>query len=260
METLILLFISILPVYLVGRYVYRKDKSREPKSLIMKLFFGGLGAFGLTIVLSLIIGLFFPSILAESFDTDLISLFFRVFFGIALVEEFSKWFFVYKIAYNNPEFDQVYDMVVYAVFVALGFACIENIFYVFEHGFGVGVMRGVLAVPGHACDGVFMGYYLSMAKVSELKDDKESRGNNIMFSILFPVLLHGFYDYCLFSQNYILIGLFFVFIICLYVLSIGKLKNLSKINGKFKYKNNFCGYCGRPVDSDYCPNCGGKNE
>ena len=260
MSSLLLLFISILPVYLVGRYVYRKDKSREPIGLVMKLFFGGLGAFGMTIILSLILGLFFPSILSDSFDGDLIGLFFKVFFGVALVEEFSKWFFVYKLSYNSPEFDQIYDMVVYAVFVALGFACIENIFYVFEHGFGVGVIRGLLAVPGHACDGVFMGYYLSMTKVSELKNERESIGNYKLLSLLVPVLLHGFYDYCLFSQSYLFIGLFFVFIVCLYVIVIGKLRSLSKITGKIKYKNNFCGFCGRPVDSDYCPNCGGKNE
>ena len=196
MNVLLLLFISILPVYLVGRYVYRKDNFREPKGLIIKLFCGGLGAFGVTIAITIILGFFFPSLLSETFDTDLISLFFHVFFGIALVEEFSKWIFLYKIGFNNEEFDQVYDMIVYGVFVALGFACIENIFYVFQNGFGTGIIRGLLAVPGHACDGVFMGYYLSMAKVSEVKDDSVSKKNNILFSILVPVS-HNKTDYSL---------------------------------------------------------------
>ena len=260
MYELLLLFISILPVYLVGRYVYKKDSVGEPRRLVTKLFFGGLGAFGLTIVVTIILGFIFPSLLSDTFDTDLVSLFFHVFFGIALVEEFSKWIFLYKIAYNNEEFDQVYDMIVYGVFVALGFACIENIFYVFEHGFGTGIIRGLLAVPGHACDGVFMGYYLSMAKVFDIKGDVVSKKNNIVLSILVPVLLHGFYDYCLFSQRFLFIGLFFIFIICLYIVVIGKVKKVSKSYCKFKYRNNFCGYCGRRVDSDYCPDCGGKNE
>ena len=130
MRELLLLIISILPVYLVARYIYKKDKDKEPRSLIIKLFLGGLGAFVLTIIITLLLSLFFPSLLSDTMDTDLISLFFHVFFGVALIEEFSKWIFVYNISYNSKEFDQMYDMIVYAVFVSLGFACIENIFYV----------------------------------------------------------------------------------------------------------------------------------
>mgnify|MGYP002514454572 CR=1 FL=1 len=56
-------------------------------------------------------------------------------------------------------------MIVYSVFVSLGFACFENILYVFANqSIAVGISRGILSVPGHACDAVFMGYYLSMAK------------------------------------------------------------------------------------------------
>lgn len=259
MRELILLFISILPVYLVARYIYNKDRDKEPKGLIIKLFFGGLGAFILTIIITLLLSIFFPSLLSDSLDMGLFSLFFQVFFGVALVEEFSKWIFLYKISYNSEDFDELYDMIVYAVFVALGFACIENIFYVFEHGFGTGIVRGLLAVPGHACDGVFMGYYLAMAKVNEIKGDKDSKKNNIFMSIFVPVLLHGFYDYCLFSQRVVFIGLFFIFIICLYIIVISKVKKVALRAGKIKYKNNYCHFCGRHVDSDYCPNCGGKN-
>ena len=255
-----LLIISILPVYLLGRYIYNKDSVKEPKGLIIKLFFGGLGSFVLTIIVTLLLSSCFPSLLSESLNMNLFSLFFHVFFGIALVEEFSKWIFVYKISFNNNEFDQFFDMIVYSVFVALGFACIENIFYVFEHGFGTGVIRGLLAVPGHACDGVFMGYYLAMAKVNEINNDGELKNNYLFMSIFVPVLLHGFYDYCLFSQRFVFIGLFFIFIISLYIIVFKKIKKLSLISGKMKYKNNFCCYCGRKVDSDYCPNCGSKNE
>ena len=239
MRELLLLIISILPVYLVGRYIYNKDKDKEPKGLIIKLFFGGIGSFVLTILVTLFLSLFFPSLLSDPLSMDLFSLFLHVFFGVALIEELSKWIFVYKISYNNIEFDQVYDMLVYSAFVALGFACIENIFYVFQNGFRIGVIRGLLAVPGHACDGVFMGYYLSMAKVYEIKGDNDSKKNSIFMSIFIPVLLHCFYDYCLFSQRLFFIGLFFIFIISLYVIVIGKIKKVSTF-GRLRYRNNFC--------------------
>lgn len=260
MRALLLLFVSILPVYLVGRYIYNKDRDKEPVGLIVELFFCGVAAFVLTIFATIFLGMFFPSLLSENFDTDLLSLFFRVFLGVALVEELSKWIFVYKVSFNHIEFDQVYDMMVYAAFVALGFACIENIFYVFEHGFRVGVIRGLLAVPGHACDGVFMGYYLSMAKLCEVRDDKESKSNSIFMSILIPVLLHGFYDYCLFAQRFLFIGMFVIFIIIIYIIVVRRIKKVSALSQKIEYKYNFCMNCGRPVDGNYCSNCGFKNE
>ena len=156
---MMLLIVSILPVFLIGSYVYRKDSEKESRGLLFKLFLSGVGSLFLTLIISFVGSIFFPVFFGDESRLDLFSLFFHTFFGIALVEEFSKWFFVYKIGFNNKEFDQVYDMVVYSVFVALGFACIENILYVFESGVTIGVLRGIFAVPGHACDGFFMGYY-----------------------------------------------------------------------------------------------------
>lgn len=260
MHYLFLFFISILPVYLIGRFIYSKDTDKEPIGLIFGFFFSGVGAFFVTLIISLFLSLFFPSILGETSDFDLVGLFFHVFFGIALVEEFSKWLFVYNIGFNNDNFDQVYDMIVYAVFVALGFACIENICYVFQYGFKAGVLRALLAVPGHACDGVFMGYYLSIAKLASIHENAELKRKNVFLSILVPMLLHGFYDYCIFSGMNFLIILFFVFIIFLYIKTVKKIKHMSLIQGKMRYNYNFCPNCGHRVESDFCPECGNKNE
>ena len=39
---LLILFLSILPIYLIGLYYYKKDTIKEPKSLLKKLFFSGI--------------------------------------------------------------------------------------------------------------------------------------------------------------------------------------------------------------------------
>ena len=165
---MILLFVSVLPVIILAFYIYNKDKDKEPIGLLVKLFFGGAGSILITVVLSLILSLFFPSILSDTANLSFVDLFFHVFFGVALVEEFSKWIVLYHTSYNHYAFDQVFDMIVYSAFVALGFACFENILYVYENGMSTAVIRGLLAVPGHFCDGIFMGYYLSMAKVCDI--------------------------------------------------------------------------------------------
>lgn len=255
-----LLFVSVLPVIILAFYIYNKDKDKEPTGLLVKLFFGGVGSLFITLIISLFLAIFFPSILSDTVNLSFIELFFHVFFGVALVEEFSKWLVLYHTSYNNYEFDQVFDMIVYSAFVALGFACFENILYVFEHGMGTAIIRAFSAVPGHFFDGVFMGYYLSMAKVSDINKDFSSKKKNMFLSLFIPMMLHGIYDFCLFSGNVGFVIIFFVFMIILYIKSFSKVKQMSRENKKLRYNNKYCPNCGTPVNSDYCTGCGAKNE
>ena len=264
MEAIILLILSILPVILIGIFIRTRDKEKEPKKLVVKLFFCGVGAIVLTLILTLIISIFYPAILSQEefvYDVNLFELLIVTLFAIGLVEETSKWFFVYIVSYNSRHFDETFDMIVYAVFVSLGFACLENILYVFEnYSIKVALLRGILAVPGHACDAVFMGYYLSKAKICHINGDIKHKRVNLFKSIAIPTLMHGIYDFLAFGNNILLMILFVVYVILMYVFTIIKVVKASRQSFKFKYKYNFCGICGRRIDSRYCPVCGSKNE
>lgn len=260
MELLLLLIISILPVILLGIYIYKKDRNKEPTKLLRKLFISGILATFLTIFLTLILSIFFPIITKDATKLDLISLIFYVFIGVSLIEEFSKWIMTYLIGYNNQEFDEIYDMIIYATFVSLGFACLENILYVITTGFITGIVRAILSVPAHACFGIIMGYYLGLAKQSQINNNKKLEIKNTSYSILIPFLLHGIFDYCLFTQSLIFILIFFIFVISMYIYTHKKLKIHASITTKLKYKNNYCTNCGHKVNSNYCPNCGNKND
>ena len=76
--------------------------------------------------------IFLEFILVEFFPTENVlsfyRLFFNIFISIALVEEGAKWIVTRHVGFSNKEFDEIYDIIVYAVFASLGFACIENIF------------------------------------------------------------------------------------------------------------------------------------
>lgn len=255
-----LLFLSILPVFLVGFYIYNKDNDKEPLILLAKLFLGGVCACVLTLILSFALSAIFPRLMESETDLSLIELFFRVFFCIALIEEGSKWIFTYNIAFYDKEFDQVYDMLVYSVFVSLGFACVENVFYVLDGGVYTAVIRALTAIPGHACFGVFMGYYLALSKLSILHGNINLKKKNMLLSIFVPVLLHGIYDYFLLSGSVLFIVLCLILIIALYITVFKRIKKISSIYGKMKYKDNYCPNCGRRVLSAYCPTCGRKNE
>ena len=125
------LFLAILPIYLIGNYYYKKDTVKEPKKLLQKLFFGGILSTIIVIIISIISFIVFPKYITTE-GLNHFELLIYSFIFIAFVEELSKWLVIYKIAYNHQDFDQYFDIILYSVFVGLGFACLENILYVFK--------------------------------------------------------------------------------------------------------------------------------
>ena len=235
MKFLLLLFISILPVFLLGMYIYKKDPEKEPTSLLVGLFMAGFLSAVLVIIADIIIGFVDPDfykILEENNNLSFYKIFGVVFFEIALVEEFFKWLMIRCLGYNNKEFDQLYDIIVYSVFVALGFAMVENIFYVLPGGVSLGIFRALFSVPAHTCFGVIMGTFLGLAKKYQKKD--KSLSNLYMFyAILVPTLLHTIFNFCLLSEEFLFRVIFIIFVITLYVVSILRINITSKNNTKF---------------------------
>ncbi len=251
----LLLTLAVLPSLVLGWIIWKNDRvEKEPGGLLVGLFFCGIGSIIVTLILSAFVYML-PMCNPDEGET-LIELFFGVFVGVALVEEFSKWIFVRLVTWKNKAFTHMYDAVVYAVFVSLGFATLENILYVVEGGIGVALMRAVLAVPLHTFCGVFMGYYYGLAKQSQINNRKDLVSKNIFLSLLMPVLIHGFYDYCLFTGEVVLVLAFFIFVILIYILAFRRVFKLAKI--QVPLKPIYCTKCGMSSTGNFCPNCGSK--
>ncbi len=247
--------LAVLPSIVLGWIIWKNDKvEKEPAGLLIGLFFSGIGSIIVTLILSLFV--YMIPMCNPDKGTTLIELFFGVFIGVALVEEFSKWIFVKLITWNNKAFTHIYDAVVYSVFVSLGFATLENILYVFSGGLSTAIMRAVLAVPLHTFCGVFMGYYYGLAKQSEINKRKDLVKKNLFLSVLVPMLIHGFYDYCIFTQMTIFVLIFYIFVILLYIFAFRRMIKLSKI--KVPLKPTYCTKCGMKSTGNFCPNCGTK--
>jgi RsiW-degrading membrane proteinase PrsW (M82 family) len=63
----------------------------------------------------------------------------------------------------------------------------------------IAIWRGLTAVPCHFFDGIFMGYYLAEAKISDINKNYHSKKINIFLSILIPIIFHCIYDFCCLS-------------------------------------------------------------
>ena len=269
-----LLFLAVLPVVLILMFVYKKDKEKEPISLLIGFF--ALGIFSCFLVLNVsdILSLFMPFMDKELTNMTFTEVFIYAFICVALTEEVCKWVMVYYKGYNHREFDELYDILVYSIFVSLGFAFFENILYVFNLGtISAAILRAVSAIPGHACDAVFMGYYLSLAKQSKLLKKPSKEKKYLWMSVLIPALLHGIYDFCLMSGKIIFVLVFLVFVVYLYIVSISKLNKLAKANKRIKLKSMqpinqninteqqtmHCKSCGERLMGKFCTRCGTKN-
>ena len=281
-----LLFLAVLPVVLILWFVYKKDKEKEPISLLIGFFILGIVSCFLVINVSSILGIFLPFMNKELTEMSFFEVFLYAFIGVALTEELCKWVMVYFKGYNHREFDELYDILVYSIFVSLGFAFFENLLYVFNSGtIQIALLRAVSAIPGHACDAVFMGYYLSLAKKCKTMGKSEKEKKYLWLSVLIPAILHGIYDFCLMAGIGILVIVFLVFVVYLYIISIKKLNKLSNVSKnasakkeqfnnnqsmhaqQVQYQNNipqpqnlFCTNCGERLTGIFCTKCGVKSE
>ncbi len=92
------------------------------------------------------------------------------FLWAALAEELIKFFAVKLVIFNNPEFDEPVDAMIYMVTAGLGFAAIENILVMFRTipdgataALGVWTLRFVGAILLHALSSAILGYFLAMS-------------------------------------------------------------------------------------------------
>ena len=225
----LIILISLIPVVLLALFVYSKDSVKEPKPLLMILFASGFLAAAIVILINIGLSSFIPNFfITDNYEhVSFYKLFSIIFLEIAFVEEISKWIMIVILGYRSKSFDQLYDIVVYSVFVALGFACIENIFYLVPSNLSLGLYRAIFSIPGHACFGVFMGAYLGLAKMYEDNDKMLSR-IYMLYAILVPTLLHTAYNFCLLANSKYFFIIFLVFMAILYIVSILKIDRISK--------------------------------
>ena len=210
LNSILLILAAVIPAVLLLVKVYRTDKL-EPESprLLAGLIIAG--------ILSAILAIFEESVLTYVLDMVLYngSLLYKLILFYLIVagsEESSKYLFMKWRTWKNPEFDCRFDGIIYGVFTSLGFALLENIFYVFDQGFETALIRAFTAIPGHACFGIFMGIFYAIAKEYDYMGNKSQSSLYRKLAVLVPMLIHGTYDFIATMQSLASVILFFVFI------------------------------------------------
>jgi RsiW-degrading membrane proteinase PrsW (M82 family) len=163
-------------------YFFKKDLEPEPLHLVRNCFLLGM----LSVVPAGLLEGYLP--MSKGFQTVI---------AAPIIEESCKFLTVYFTIYGSAEFDEPMDGVIYSVAVALGFASLENVFYLYrayQHSDGsltmVTLIRAVFSVPGHALFAVMWGYPLGIAKFSD------SRSNNLLVTggLILGMMFHAVFN------------------------------------------------------------------
>ncbi|HNW51347.1 MAG TPA: PrsW family glutamic-type intramembrane protease [Prolixibacteraceae bacterium] len=219
------ILLALAPVFIIAFYIYFRDKyEKEPWPILLLSMLAGV-----VITLPITFAEEFMAFLGGGFD-GIFKTFWDSFLVAAFCEEGFKLIVLVLLIWKSKEFNEKFDGIVYASFISLGFAGIENLMYVLKSGLGTGIFRAFSAVPAHAIFGISMGFFFAMAKFYPQK-----RRKYLWYTFLLPFFLHGFYDFILLSGYNVLLLIFIPFVLFLWISGFRKMK---KMNNASIFRND----------------------
>ncbi len=261
--TILIAFLGFAPgiVYLV--LIRRLDKyEREPWRMVLGVFALGAGAvIPAGVVENLLLGDLgrYMREDARALPGGLLGLFFICFLVVGPVEEIFKFLAVRLTVFRSRQFNEPMDGLVYASASALGFASLENVFYVLELGAGVMVGRAVFSTLGHLFFSCLWGFPVGMVA---LRAGRARR--SVLWGLLGAMFLHGLYDYFLFTRSPLVLAVIPLMLL-LGRMTWRRVKEYQRISpfreGTLRLLVR-CPHCGRltPEGGSFCTACGERIE
>ena len=224
-----ILLLAFIPIFVIAVYIYKRDKfNKEPLKELLKAFAAGMFSAVVVILVHEILDL-------SGVDIET-NVFLRAFVSAAVIEECSKFFFFYKLFWNNPNFDERFDGIVYAVYVSLGVAFVENVLYIYQdvgQAVSIARARAFFAVPAHTLFAIAMGYGAGIARFS-----RKRASLYLVSGLIWAILLHGIYDFLLMYSSDLasvnetfsafIVMLFYIFVIIMWVVGFRRMKKLNE--------------------------------
>jgi len=185
--------LAVAPVLIGLCYMYIRDKyEKEPwRLLAVGLFFGAVITAPIVQVEGLILS--WMPLLDQNGEALYVS-----FLVASLVEEAFKLLVLALLMWRERNFNERFDGIVYAVFISLGFAGVENVLYVVSPelgGLSTAITRAIYSVPAHGLFGVAMGYYIAL-----MRFEREAKWRHAICAFAVPWVLHGVFDFILLAD------------------------------------------------------------
>ncbi len=184
--TYLLYFFGFLPSIIWLLFYLRKDVHPESNKQILTVFFYGI-----------IAG--FCAILVEMMFKEILSpkSVLYIFIGGAFVEEYLKYLVIKFEILKNPELDEPFDIMLYMIISALGFAALENVLILCKYypflelleTLNITTWRFLTGTFLHTLSSGILGYFLAFSFLN-LKNRKKL----FLTGLFLASILHGFYN------------------------------------------------------------------
>lgn len=192
------LLVCIAPsLFWLGWFYVRSQYGRSSAGPLLTVFLAGmvagpvaLGAFNLLGKLPFYRGL------GNIFEAPPDVQFAWCLFAIGPVEELAKFLVVWIVMYGRREFSTPVDGLAFAAAAALGFATVENWYYLLETD-TVLWTRAVTLPFNHVLFSSFWGVGLSFGKFGRAG----RRSQMVVIGLVLSIAYHGVYDYILVAEN-----------------------------------------------------------
>lgn len=189
-----ILYISLglIPSIIWLFYYLRKDTYPEPSGKIIEIFLRGALA---AIIAALIETIIIKNVGGFNFLHSLNRAAY-MFLLISFIEETSKYLVIRKKAFQESEFDEPLDAIVYMIISGLGFAALENILLFFSESLEpsetllIATLRFGGATLLHAlCSGIF-GYFIALSFCNTSK-----KHFFFLMGLAIVIFLHALYNF-----------------------------------------------------------------
>lgn len=183
---------GLLPSLLWLWFWLKEDIHPEPRKILFFVFLGGMIAVPLVIP--------FQKIVSQHF-TDRST----TYLLWAAIEELMKFAAAYFFALRTKALDEPVDAIIYMITVALGFAALENTFFLFDplsagnmlRSIVTGNLRFIGATLLHVVSSASIGIFISLS----LFKDKTTRYVYLICGILVAIALHTTFNLFIISTK-----------------------------------------------------------
>ena len=192
MQPLLVFFPIVLPVLFWSFYHYHKDRHLpEPAALLLLAFVLGLLAAGTSSFLYAALeplGLRFDALaLAED---NPFGLFLFAVLAIGPIEEFAKLLPFVVVIIHLRHFDEPLDGIIYASFIGLGYAAVENLHYLDYLTPVEAIARGFASPVVHILFASIWAHWITQAWLA-----RKSIWMPLILGFTISASLHGLYDF-----------------------------------------------------------------
>ena len=182
----------VVPVLFWAVYHYHKDRHLpEPVPLLVLAFALGMLAAGLSALFYEGLGLLgLREDAGYLADTNALTLFTYAVFAIGPIEEIAKLVPFAIVVLRFPEFDEPMDGIIYASFIGLGYAAVENWQYLEYLTTAESIARGFASPVIHILFASIWGHWIARAHLAGRKVIRTT-----LLSVAAASFLHGLYDF-----------------------------------------------------------------